>query len=109
METEPAHSAEFLGGHRDYWWNQDYLELMALRLAFAKVSRVLDVGCGQGHWGRTVLRHMPESARLVGVDPEPRWAEKAAAAASERMISGGLSTSSDASNVCRLPKARLIW
>jgi SAM-dependent methyltransferase len=87
METEPGHSAEFLGDYRDYWWNQDFLNLMALRLEFAKVARVLDVGCGQGHWGRTVLRHVPETARLVGVDPEPRWVEKAAAVAREREIS----------------------
>jgi SAM-dependent methyltransferase len=87
LETTPAHSAEFLGDYRDYWWNQDFLELMARRLEFAKVSRVLDVGCGQGHWGRTVLRHLPETARLVGVDPEPRWVEMAAVVASERMIS----------------------
>ncbi len=87
METVAGHSAEFLGDYRDYWWNYDFLELMAQRLHFIKVSRVLDVGCGQGHWGRTVLPHLPETARLVGVDPEPRWVEKAAEAAREHAIS----------------------
>src|SRR5580704_9554633 len=87
METGPGHSAEFLGDYRDHWWNQDFLKLMAVRLEFEKVSRVLDVGCGQGHWGRTVLRYVPETARLAGVDPEPRWVEKAAEAARQRAIS----------------------
>jgi SAM-dependent methyltransferase len=87
METGPGHSAEFLGDYRDHWWNQDFLKLMAQRLEFTKVARVLDVGCGQGHWGRTVLRHVPETARLVGVDPEARWVEKAAEAARQHAIS----------------------
>jgi hypothetical protein len=43
QERKP-HSAEYFGESRDFWWNQDFLELMAKRLQLAQVESVLDVG-----------------------------------------------------------------
>jgi hypothetical protein len=56
-EMKP-HSADYLNDSRDFWWNRDFLELMARRLSFEKVCKVLDVGCGasnaRGKIGRKV-------------------------------------------------------
>lgn len=87
MSQQPAETYSFLvgfeGDWRDTWWNPDFLELMARRWRLSEVRRVLDVGCGVGHWGRTLLPHLPADATLTGVDREPAFAEKAAAKASD--------------------------
>src|SRR5262245_44917605 len=72
-----GHSAEYFGDTRDFWWNQDFLELMAARWQLARVSDVLDVGCGVGHWGALLGRVLPPEARVTGVDRDPSWVEKA--------------------------------
>ena len=46
FRTEDSHSAEYFGDTRDFWWNADFLRLMARRLSFDRVGDVLDVGCG---------------------------------------------------------------
>lgn len=73
----------FEGDWRDTWWNTDFLELMARRWRLAEVKRALDVGCGVGHWGRTLLPFLDSDATIDGVDHEPAFAEKANAKAAE--------------------------
>lgn len=73
--TEP-HSAAYFGDQRDFWWNADFLALMAKRLDLARCRDVLDAGCGVGHWGRALLPHLPE-ATVEGVDREPLWVAQA--------------------------------
>jgi SAM-dependent methyltransferase len=80
---EYAFLAGFEGEWRDTWWNTDYLALTARRWRLSEVRRALDVGCGVGHWGRTLLPFMHPEATLDGVDREPVFAEKANAAAAE--------------------------
>jgi ubiquinone/menaquinone biosynthesis C-methylase UbiE len=72
------HSAEFFNDMRDFWWNPDFLRLMGERLGFARISSVLDVGCGVGHWGRALAQVLPADARLTGVDQEAQWVGAAA-------------------------------
>ncbi len=73
----------FEGDWRDTWWNADFLELMAKRWRLSEARRVLDVGCGVGHWGRTLLRFLPADATIEGIDHEPAFTEKANAKAAE--------------------------
>jgi ubiquinone/menaquinone biosynthesis C-methylase UbiE len=73
----------FEGDWRDTWWNADFLELMARRWKLGEARRVLDVGCGVGHWGRTLLPFLHAEARVSGVDVEASFAEKASAKAAE--------------------------
>jgi SAM-dependent methyltransferase len=70
-----AHSAEHFGDYRDYWWNDDFLAMVARRWSAEKVSSVLDVGCGIGHWTRALSRALPASVRFTGVDREPSWVQ----------------------------------
>src|SRR5262249_14763116 len=82
FSTLASHSAEYFGDTRDYWWNRDFLALMAKRLAFAEVRSVLDVGCGVGHWGQLLAGLLPAGARVDGVDRDPLWVAKATERAS---------------------------
>jgi SAM-dependent methyltransferase len=84
FRTLESHSAEYFGDTRDHWWNLDFLELMARRLAFDRVRDVLDVGCGVGHWGQLLAHVLPENARVLGVDRDPHWVAQAAERAAAR-------------------------
>jgi SAM-dependent methyltransferase len=77
LAEEQLHSAVYFGDQRDFWWHADYLELIARRLALGAVRDVLDVGCGQGHWGRALAAVLSPDVQIVGVDPEERWVEEA--------------------------------
>lgn len=85
MSDEPQYAdperyvelAGFGGEWRDLFWNADFLALMAHRWGLDDVRTAVDVGCGAGHWGRTVLRLLPAAARVIGVDREPTFLEMA--------------------------------
>jgi ubiquinone/menaquinone biosynthesis C-methylase UbiE len=86
--TEPRqerlHSADYFGPERDFWWNRDYLGLVAARLELGSVRSVLDVGCGVGHWGRALASILPLEATIVGVDRERESVARAARLAEAR-------------------------
>src|SRR5262245_39909967 len=73
----PAHSAEYFGDHRDFWWREEQIRAAAAEWGGESIRSVLDVGCGVGHWGRLLGRALP-AARFTGIDREPLWVEKAA-------------------------------
>src|SRR4051812_14476448 len=81
---QPLHSAEYFGESRDYWWNRDYLELRFGRWGLGSARRVLDIGCGVGHWGRLVGSLLHPDATILGIDREPAWVTRAAEIAQER-------------------------
>jgi len=76
VSGEP-HSAVFFNPQRDFWWNFDYLQLLAARLRLGEVRSALDVGAGVGHWGALLLSLLAADARVVGVERDPRWVERA--------------------------------
>lgn len=80
--SDERHSAAYFGEARDHWWNPDFLALMAKRWDLAKAQTVLDVGCGVGHWSRTLAPFLPPDASIVGIDREPDWVEEASRRAS---------------------------
>jgi SAM-dependent methyltransferase len=67
------HSAEQFGPQRDFWWNADFLDLMATRWRLREAASLADIGCGLGHWSRLLYSYLRAPARLVGVDREERW------------------------------------
>jgi SAM-dependent methyltransferase len=83
-----SHSAEYFGDTRDYWWNPDFLQLLARRWGLHDVRQVLDVGCGVGHWGQLLGRVLPSDAQVTGIDRDPLWVQNASKRASERGLSG---------------------
>lgn len=91
--SEPLpHSAIYFGDSRDHWWHADQLELFARRLELSRRRRVLDVGCGYGHWGRALLPLLAADVHLSGIDPEARSVAEAErrtrAFAAERGLGG---------------------
>jgi 2-polyprenyl-3-methyl-5-hydroxy-6-metoxy-1,4-benzoquinol methylase len=81
------HSAEYFGEQRDFWWNADFMALMAGRWRLSEARAVLDAGCGVGHWGRVLAPFLSPEASVVGVDREPEWVEKAAQTAKAKGLS----------------------
>jgi ubiquinone/menaquinone biosynthesis C-methylase UbiE len=76
MSNQP-HSAEWFGEQRDFWWNRDFLDLMAARWRLNDADSLADIGCGLGHWSRLLYAYLRPSARLVGIDREARWVAEA--------------------------------
>ena len=80
--------AAFDGDWRDSWWDDGYLGLMAERWRLSEVHRLLDVGCGVGHWSQRLSRFLPRDAQIVGVDIEVGFREKALARADRLGLKG---------------------
>lgn len=72
-----AHSEEYFGKARDFWWNEDYLELLAKRLNLKNCNKLLDVGCGVGYMGFKLAPYLNNNAKVFGFDFEKRHIEKA--------------------------------
>ncbi len=70
--------AGFDGDWRDTWWNGDFLHFILQRWGALETRSILDVGCGAGHWGRALLRVLPDSTTLTGIDREARFVAMAA-------------------------------
>jgi SAM-dependent methyltransferase len=77
--AEPGpHSAEQFGPQRDFWWNRDFLDLMAARWRLGEATSLADIGCGLCHWSRLLYPYLRPPARFAGVDREARWVAEAA-------------------------------
>src|SRR5208283_589827 len=72
------HSAEQFGPQRDFWWNHDFLDLMAARWRLQEASSLADIGCGLCHWSRLLYPYLRAGARFAGVDREEHWVAEAA-------------------------------
>ena len=75
MEAK-GHSEEYFGDFRDYWYNHDFLELMARRWELEDVNTLLDVGSGQCHWTRIVASFLKKGSSVTAVDFDPKWARE---------------------------------
>ncbi|MFD2245839.1 class I SAM-dependent methyltransferase [Pontibacter ruber] len=74
---ERKHSEEHLGPAREYWWNDDYLELLARRLNLEYCQALVDIGCGKGMMGFKFSRYLHDGATVYGVDFESEYIEEA--------------------------------
>lgn len=78
MKSEhKPHSADYFGESRNFWWNLDFMQLMSKRLNLANVQKVLDIGCGVGHWGRVLASVLAADAQIFGIDLEDAWIKQA--------------------------------
>ena len=79
MQTQSQpHSAEQFGVQRDFWWNRDFLDLMAVRWRLGEAASLADIGCGRCHWSRLLYPYLRAPARFAGIDREPKWVAEAA-------------------------------
>ena len=65
-----AHSADHFGEARAYWWNEDFLELMAERLSLHTCRFAADIGCGTGEMTFRLAPYLHPSASVTGLDQE---------------------------------------
>ncbi len=72
-----AHSQDHLGESREYWWNEDFLELLAKRLSLQDCNHVADIGCGNGIMSLNVANYLPTGASIKGLDFEKRHLKSA--------------------------------
>jgi SAM-dependent methyltransferase len=72
---KPGHSEVYFNASRDFWWNADFVGLMAKRLDWAGRRKVLDVGCGSGHWTRTFVPFLSPTAEITCIDRDPKWSD----------------------------------
>ncbi|MBV6646195.1 MAG: class I SAM-dependent methyltransferase [Cyclobacteriaceae bacterium] len=72
-----SHSQDHLGEARQYWWNTDYLKLLADRLDLASCQQVADIGCGVGTMSFALSSYLPNGASLTGVDMEHSYVKTA--------------------------------
>jgi ubiquinone/menaquinone biosynthesis C-methylase UbiE len=77
MQPQP-HSADQFGPQRDFWWNHDFLDLMATRWRLCEATSLADIGCGRCHWSRLLYPYLRAPARFAGIDREPQWVAEAA-------------------------------
>ena len=85
LSTEDYHALTgFEGDWRDTWWDDAFLAMMAVKWGLDRVHTALDVGCGVGHWGQRLMRHLPDDTTLFGVDAEQAWVDAARTRAVDR-------------------------
>jgi ubiquinone/menaquinone biosynthesis C-methylase UbiE len=70
-----GHSEEYFGEFRDFWWNQDYIDLLAKRWNLGSYSTLLDVGCGLCHWSKILCPYLKQPAKVVALDSDQKWAQ----------------------------------
>ena len=72
-QGKPGHSEDYFGDYRDHWWNADFLRLMAQRLDWGTRRRILEVGCGAGHWTRAYAPFLSGDCEITCIDSDPKW------------------------------------
>jgi SAM-dependent methyltransferase len=75
--AEKPHSEHQFGPQRAFWWNPDFMDLMATRWQLSEASSLADIGSGVGHWSRLLYGYLKQPARLACIDREPRWVSEA--------------------------------
>lgn len=72
---EKGLSEDYFGPERDFWWNKDYLELLAQRWNLHNYSTLLDVGCGRCHWSKLICDYLKKPVEIVALDNDIKWAK----------------------------------
>ncbi|RMG60014.1 MAG: methyltransferase domain-containing protein [Bacteroidetes bacterium] len=72
-----GHSEDHLGEAREYWWNDDFLDLLAHRLDLSNCHQLADIGCGKGLMSFRLAPFLAEGAEVYGIDREARYIKAA--------------------------------
>lgn len=76
-EYREAHSESHLVESREYWWNQDYLALLAERLDLENCEHMADIGCGLGLLAFQFSSFLANGASVKGIDSEKKYIKRA--------------------------------
>ena len=72
-----AHSEDHLVDAREYWWNEDYLTLLAERLELDQCQAMADVGCGKGMMSFRLASYLSPGASIYALDMERKYIKAA--------------------------------
>lgn len=72
---------------RHFQWNDDYIELLSLRLELAQVKSLVEIGSGLGYLARLFGLYMKSGSVVRGFDPDPAVVEAARASATHKPFS----------------------
>ena len=70
MKNGEIHSEEWLTDARDYWWNQDYLDLILKRNNLKDITSLADIGCGKGYMTYKLIPLINTIKKCYGADIE---------------------------------------
>lgn len=70
MKNGKVHSEEWINDARQYWWNEDYIDLIIKRLNLENTYSLADIGCGKGYMTFKLLPHLDNLAKCYGRDIE---------------------------------------
>lgn len=70
MKNGEVHSEEWITDARDYWWNQDYLDLILKRNNLKKIETLADIGCGKGYMIYKLIPLLNNIQKCYGRDIE---------------------------------------
>ncbi|MDP5169371.1 MAG: class I SAM-dependent methyltransferase, partial [Bacteroidia bacterium] len=84
QQQATAHSESHLNAAREYWWNEDYLALLADRLDLLQCETLADIGCGKGMMAFKFAPYLQPGAQVFGVDQEPKYIKAADRAAKKQ-------------------------
>lgn len=71
MKNGKVHSEEWINDARQYWWNEDYIDLIIKRLNIENITTMADIGCGKGYMTFKLLPHLEHLTKCYGRDIEP--------------------------------------
>lgn len=90
---------------REYWWNDDFLELIARRLNFKQCNTVADIGCGIGTLSFALSKHFPSATTIKGIDFEKVHIKKAKQRSRKKSLEHGNSFHFIEGNATNIPFA----
>lgn len=70
-----SHSETYFHDGRNFWYNEDFLDLMAKRWRLSQHKTMLDIGCGLCHWSKLLLPYLQPEAEVTAMDNDEVWAE----------------------------------
>jgi ubiquinone/menaquinone biosynthesis C-methylase UbiE len=75
MAEKKSHSEEYFTEERAFWFNQDFLDLMAKRWELNQYSSLLDIGSGMCHWSKLLVPYLNDNRKIVALDRDEKWAK----------------------------------
>lgn len=103
--SNERHSESHLTESREYWWNDDYIALLAQRLNLNECQHLADIGCGQGLMAFLFAPHLADDASVIGIDYEKKYIKQATQKARKVSRDTGVSFNFEVGDANRLSLA----